>query len=85
MLEHGTVIHLSMSVDDIEQRIAISHKVRPLLQGMETDERRNFLEAHLAQRLPFYQQAHITIPALTATAEQLAKAVLFLQGDHKLP
>ena len=79
MLEHGTVIHLSMSVDDIEQRIAISHKVRPLLQGMETDERRNFLEAHLAQRLPFYQQAHITIPALTATAEQLAKAVLFLQ------
>jgi shikimate kinase len=85
MLEHGTVIHLSMSVDDIEQRIAISHKVRPLLQGMETDERRNFLEAHLAQRLPFYQQAHITIPALTATAEQLAKAVLFLQGDHRLP
>ena len=85
MLEHGTVIHLSMSVDDIEQRIAISHKVRPLLQGMETDERRNFLEAHLAQRLPFYQQAHITIPALTATAEQLVKAVLFLQGDHRLP
>lgn len=82
MLEHGTVIHLSMSVDDIEQRIAISHKVRPLLQGMDADERHSFLEAHLAQRLPFYQQAHITIPALTATAEHIAEAVrASLQGE----
>ena len=76
MLDHGTVIHLSMSVDDIENRIAISHKVRPLLQGMNPDERHSFLEQHLAKRMPFYQQAHITIPAMTATAETIHEALI---------
>lgn len=75
MLDHGTVVHLSMTVDDIEKRIAISHKVRPLLQGMSPDEQHSYLIQHLAQRLPYYQQAHITIPAIGATAETIATAI----------
>lgn len=74
MLNHGTVVHLAMSVEDIEHRIVTSHKVRPLLQGMPPDQRRDFLAQHLAQRLPYYQQAHITIPAIGATAEIIASA-----------
>lgn len=71
MLEHGTVVHLSMTVDDILRRYATSHKVRPLLQGMNDEERRIYVEQHLTQRLPYYQQAHITIPAIDATAEYI--------------
>ena len=83
MLDHGTVVHLSMSVDDIEHRIAISHKVRPLLQDMNSDHRRSFLQQHLAQRLPFYQQAHITIPALEATPEIIADALILYKKSEK--
>lgn len=71
MLKHGIVIHLEMSVDDILKRYASSHKTRPLLQGMTDAQRRNYIEQHLAQRLPYYRQAHISIPAITATAESL--------------
>lgn len=73
MLAHGTVVQLQMSVDDIMKRHESSHKVRPLLLGMSEDERRAFVEQHLAKRLPYYQKAHITIPALSATAEKLAE------------
>lgn len=83
MLDHGTVVHLSMTVDDIEHRIAISHKVRPLLQSINPDERHSFLEQHLAQRLPFYQQAHITIPALEATPEIIADALILYKKAKK--
>lgn len=77
MLDHGTVIHLSMTVDDIMQRYATSHKVRPLLQGMTDEERRKYVEQHLAQRLPFYQQAHITIPAIGASPELIKDLINF--------
>lgn len=71
MLEHGTVVHLSMTVDDILRRYATSRKVRPLLEGMSDEERRHYVEKHLAQRIPYYRQAHITLPAVDATAESL--------------
>lgn len=82
MLGHGTVIHLSMTVDDIMQRYATSRKVRPLLLGMTDEERRSYVEHHLAQRLPYYQQAHITIPAVEATAEQV-RSILGQNLFHK--
>lgn len=75
MLEHGIVVHLEMTVDDIMLRHATSRKVRPLLQGMDDDERRVFLEEHLASRLPYYRQAHVELRAVDVTAEKIADAV----------
>lgn len=78
ILEHGTAIHLSMSVDDIMLRMSHSNKTRPMLAGMTNDERRRFITNHLQQRLPFYSQAHLTIPALDATPEKIANALASL-------
>lgn len=76
MLEHGIVVHLSMTVDEIMQRHATSRKVRPLLQGMTDEERRHYVEQHLAQRLPFYSQAHFTMSAIGATAEAIHSMII---------
>ena len=71
ILEHGTAIHMQMSVDDIMERLRHAHKSRPSLVGKSSDEQRHFIEKQLQERLPFYEQAPLSIPALHATAEQL--------------
>lgn len=76
ILDHGTAIHLQMSVDDIMQRIAHAHKGRPTLSGMSTDEQRTFIERQLKERTHYYSKAPLSLPALHATADQI-KALLF--------
>lgn len=71
ILEHGIAIHLQMSVDDIMQRIAKSHKVRPLLQEKTVEEQRQFVTEQLNERLVYYNQAPVTFPAFQATAKEL--------------
>ncbi len=71
ILEHGIAIHLQMSVDDIMQRIAKSHKVRPLLQEKTIEEQRQFVTEQLNERLVYYNQAPVTVPAFQATAKEL--------------
>ena len=71
ILTHGTAIHLKMSIDDIMQRAAKSHKQRPLLEGKTPDEAREFVSRQLAERTRYYSQAPLAIDASNATAEQL--------------
>ncbi len=71
ILANGTAIHLKMSIDDIMQRAAKSHKQRPLLEGKTPDEAREFVSRQLAERTRFYSQAPLAIDASNATAEQL--------------
>lgn len=75
ILNSGIAIYLQMSVDDIMQRIAISHKKRPLLASLESEEQRHFIERQLSARIHFYSQAQITVPAFDATAEKLKRAL----------
>lgn len=75
IVEHGTAIHLQMSVDDILFRMAHSRKNRPLLMGKEPAEQKALIERQLKERTPFYSQAHITVPALNATAESLLQHI----------
>ena len=60
-----------MSVDEIIQRAVNSHKQRPLLHGMTESERRQYIERHLSQRIPYYKQAHIVLSGVTVTADQI--------------
>jgi shikimate kinase len=75
LLQHGTVVHLQMSVDEILMRLAKSHKTRPMLKDKEPDELKQFIAEQLKARLVYYNQAHLSVPALQTTAEELEKAV----------
>ncbi len=75
ILEHGTALYLQMSLDDILFRMAQSRKNRPLLMGKEPAEQKALIERQLKERIPFYSQAHITVPALNATADILLQQI----------
>lgn len=76
IINHGTAIHLSMSVDDIMKRISKAHRGRPSMSGMNNEEKRAFIQHQLQERLPFYSQAHITLPALFLNVNTLVDALL---------
>lgn len=82
ILDHGTAIHLQMSVDDIMQRISHSRKGRPSLDGMNTDEQLTFITKQLEQRLPYYCQARIEIPALNLDAEKIVEVLSQLRSEN---
>ncbi len=75
MLQHGTVVHLQMSVEEILTRLAKSHKTRPMLKDKEPDELKRFITEQLTARLVYYNQAHLSVPALHTTAEELEKVI----------
>lgn len=72
ILEHGTAIHMEMTVDDILQRMSHAHKSRPTFIGKSDAELRQFITTQLTARLPYYQQAPLSISALNLTPEALA-------------
>ena len=75
ILDHGIAVHMQMTVDDILERMKNARRSRPLLTGMDDTERRSFITEHLSKRMPFYNQAPISIPALTATPEEIANLI----------
>ena len=72
---NGTAIYLKMNPEDILQRAAISHKQRPLLEGKTTEEAREFIKQQLTERMQYYTQAHLTVEAVSVTAEQLMQTL----------
>lgn len=50
--------YLKASPETLMQHIAISKGNRPLLKGKSPEELREYITAQLAQREPFYEQAH---------------------------
>jgi shikimate kinase len=71
ILQHGTAVHLQMSVDDIMQRIAHARRSRPLLKDKTPEQVREYITEQLQLRLPYYNQAQLTLPAFNANAQQL--------------
>lgn len=60
---HGTSIYLAATMDLILRRAAESKKTRPILAHKTVEERQEFIMDQLSQRLPYYQQATLTISA----------------------
>ncbi|MCR4660208.1 MAG: shikimate kinase [Bacteroidales bacterium] len=72
MLANGRVVFLDMPAPAILSRMATSKKPRPLLQDKHGDELRNYVTQQLAERMPTYQRAHITVSAINANATAIA-------------
>ncbi|HKK39384.1 MAG TPA: shikimate kinase [Cryomorphaceae bacterium] len=75
MKESGIVIWLDLPIEKILGRLAQS-KERPLLEDVQPEDRKEFVEMHFAERQPHYQKAHIRFEAANVNAEKLEKLVL---------
>ncbi len=68
----GITIFLDVPLDTLTQRLAVSKKRRPLLQGDDMEEK---VATILEARLPLYQQADITVPIDASDAQDAARQI----------
>ncbi|MCC8174119.1 MAG: shikimate kinase [Odoribacter sp.] len=57
MNEEGYTIFLDTDIDILVERLIKGKHKRPLLRDLNDEELREFIQNHIAQRLPFYQKA----------------------------
>lgn len=73
MLQTGCVVWLSLTPEQVIERMRKSHKVRPVLAAQPQDEREAFVKAQLEERTRYYSQADLVFPAWGSDTDQLTK------------
>jgi len=72
ILQHGLAIFLDMPVADLNRRIQLIRKKRPLLKDIPPEELEMFINSQLKSREPYYRKAHHTIPGPDYEMEEMA-------------
>lgn len=76
MLSHGTVIYLALTAKALWSRLQQSKiESRPALKGLKNEELLAFIEEKLAERVPFYTQAHLQVDQLQTPIENLVDII----------
>lgn len=78
---NGLSIYLQMSEDALIARMVKSKKTRPTFAHMSEEERRTKLSKQLQQRIPFYQQAQLTVNAFNPDINSIAQTILDKMHD----
>lgn len=73
MREHGIVIYLHCELNELFRRLA-DDETRPLLMGNKQKQMKQLFE----QRLPFYQEAHMTIDTTNRTIDDIVENIVSL-------
>ena len=73
MLQHGKVIFLNVDTAILVERLLPGIAHRPLLAGKSKEALYQYVEDKLQERLPIYQQAHITIPVHSNSEDVVGK------------
>lgn len=76
MLQRGIVLYLSATPEELIERLYLVRASRPLVQGMTREEVEAYVRHTLPKRLPYYEQAHLTVPVPRLTTERDAHAVV---------
>ena len=79
MKEHGTVIWLNASVEDILANLKTDQLTRPLLLEISPSELEQNLRKHLQQRTLYYQKAHYELSNFAA-ADNIFKLIYERNG-----
>ena len=79
----GCQFFLKLDEKSLVKRLLNSQGSRPLIKDKNEGELSEFVEAHLASRLPFYNQSDITYNALNANAENLDDLALQIRNYSK--
>lgn len=73
--EQSISLYLKLPEEALVERLKNSKRIRPLIQGLTDEELQQYVHENLAQRAPFYEQAHFTAdgetPDVSAIAQQL--------------
>ena len=77
MMEHGKVLYLRLSAEILASRLKILAPTRPLLTP-HLDNLPQFVTHHLAEREPWYLQAHLVVEGNGLTGKKLAEAIASL-------
>ena len=75
MNQHGLTVFLRISQKAVVDRLLHAKRKRPLAEGKTETELTEFVNQHYMARLPFYEQAKITVKAEDLDLEHLIKLI----------
>ena len=75
MNQHGLTVFLRISQKAVVDRLLHAKRKRPLAEGKSEAELTEFVTRHYTERLPFYEQAKITVKAEDFDLENLIKQI----------
>lgn len=59
MNRYGTTVYIKADPDELVARLVASKNIRPIIHGKSSQELKNFVREHLAERERFYKKADI--------------------------
>jgi len=75
MNQHGTTVFLRISQKAVVDRLLHAKRKRPLSEGKTEEELTAFVEKHYTGRLPFYEQARITVKSEDLDLDDLVRQI----------
>ena len=75
MNQHGLTVFLRISQKAVVDRLVHAKRKRPLAEGKTEAELTEFVNRHYTSRLPFYEQAKITVKAEDLDLDNLIKQI----------
>lgn len=75
MNRHGLTVFMRISPEAAADRILHSKRKRPLTENKTEEELAEYIRHHYAERLPFYEQARITVKSEDLDLEELIKQI----------
>ena len=75
MNQHGLTVFMQISPKAAVDRVLHSHHKRPLIRGKSEEELMEFVSQHYAARMPFYEQAKITVKSENFDLEALMERI----------
>ena len=78
MNQHGLTVFMRVSPASTVDRVLHSHHKRPLVRGKSEEELMEYVNWHYASRMPFYEQARITVKSENLDLEALMERIKLL-------
>ena len=75
MNQHGLTIFMRISTEAVVDRLMHAKRKRPLAEGKSEEELTAFVEQHYTSRLPFYEQACITVKSEDLDLDDLVRQI----------
>ncbi len=70
MKERGLVVFLKASIEVLTERLFMVQESRPLVSGLDNEGIRSYVTSTLPLRMPYYEEADVTIDAEQLTSEE---------------
>lgn len=76
MNRHGITVFMRISPKSVVDRVLHSHHKRPLTRGKSEEELFEFVSQHYSSRLPFYEQAQVTVKSENFDLDGLIEKIM---------